>query len=452
MATAATIAAAAAAAGHGEPEAALALRRDAALRRGGRDRRGWPRRRRPAAGPCAGSCCGGALGGLPLGAADGLELVDVHRLRCAACCWAACWAAWCAAARWAASYAARWSAGAAGCGGVNGLVGCAGAAGSGCVCWTGSGWVALNGRKRLGRVRSGGAGRQRAVVRAVLRGGGHQWCPPWSRYHHTERALEGAFAEPGNSLRVSDGSGQAGSAASTAAATSPASRSPRARRPRRSTRTSTTLRPGPGRRERGQQPVDVADARVPDPVARAEGGEVGAVRRAEDPLEHVRPVGLPRFERREDRAAVVVGDDQLQVHRAASSGPRSRPPTSCRNVRSPEQRADAAVRQPERDADGRGDGAVDAREPAVGQDHRRGVPAGHQVEVAHGVRGADDERVVGAGDLGDHPRERRTGHPGPAARPAARVEPVEHLVDRGAGRGVRGPYLRTFLVIGPVPT
>ena len=67
------------------------------------------------------------------------------------------------------------------------------------------------------------------------------------------------------------------------------------------------------------------------------------------------------------------------------------------------------------------------------------VPARHQVEVAHRVRGADHQRVAGAGDLRDHPGQRGAGHPGPAARAPARVETVEHLVDRGTGRGVGGP-------------
>ena len=256
MATAATIAAAAAADGHGEPEVALALRRDAALRCGcrdglaGVDGGGLLHRRRVVG--------GGALGGLPLGAADGLELVHVHRLRLRgllpqlrACCWAAC----CAAARCAASYAARWSAGAAGCGGVNGLVGCAcaGAAGSGCV------WLD---RQRLRRA----DGRQRlrsACVwgcwSAALRsrrspGWSSSVCPPWSRYITPSRA--------GGSLRRTWEL-----AASFEWTVRPAERRlDRRRRPRpraarrargaraRSTRTSTTLRPGPGAASAGSRP------------------------------------------------------------------------------------------------------------------------------------------------------------------------------------------------------
>ena len=304
VATAATIARGRGGRRHGDPRAALALRRD--------DR----------AGPCGAYCCSpaGAWWGTWYGGRlvhdrllrDGRVLDRRHAARRptgrdgrprpgAAACAAACLAAW------AASYAARWSAGAAGCGGVNGLVGCAaGATGSGCVAWTGgSGWVdatgasagSRDGRDRLGRrdwAVLGRADRLGRLVRASL--------APFSgvvvmvvaslvEYHYTGPRWNHPSQNLGIGCEFRMDLGLSPGRACADARRRPARRSARRApaRPARSTRTSTTLRPGPGRRERGQQPVDVADARVPDAVARAQRREVGAVRRAEHALEHVGP-------------------------------------------------------------------------------------------------------------------------------------------------------------------
>ena len=252
MATAATIAAAAAADGHGEPEAALALRRDAALRRG-RPGRAGPRRRRPAAAPSPGRGWRRAgrpptgRGGRPRtgrrapAAAGGLLLRSVLLLG-----------------------------GVLGRGALRCLV-------RGALVRRGG---RVRRRERVGRVRLRRSGRQRlrlvdAAAAASRPTGGSGWvgcvwgcwsaafgcrsrrsqgwsssvCPPWSRYITPGRAGGSASQNLGIGceFRVDR---QPGRTAPTAAATSATSRSPRARRPRRSTRTSTTLRPGPGRRAR----------------------------------------------------------------------------------------------------------------------------------------------------------------------------------------------------------
>ena len=59
----------------------------------------------------------------------------------------------------------------------------------------------------------------------------------------------------------------------------------------------------------------------------------------------------------------------------ASSGPTSRPPTSCRNVTSPMQRLDGPPRA-KRHANRRRDRAVDPGQPSIGEQQRR-RPTGH---------------------------------------------------------------------------
>ena len=112
-----------------------------------------------------------------------------------------------------------------------------------------------------------------------------------------------------------------------------------------------------------------ADAPVRGAGRGAQGGQVDAVRRAEDPLERGGVLGRrPAPAAPKIAAAVVVDHHDREVRARGSPGPITRPFASCRNVRSPSSAYAGRRRAGERGAHGGRHRAVDA-----GQ--RRGWPA-----------------------------------------------------------------------------
>ena len=123
------------------------------------------------------------------------------------------------------------------------------------------------------------------------------------------------------------------------------------------------------------------------PLARAEGLEVDAVGGAEDPFER-RGVGVGALlQGGEDRAAVVVDDDQGQVGTGLVRADDQAVGVVEEGHVAEQGQGAGRVAAAEGDADGGGDGPVDAGQATVPDDEPvlvRGVRRGHEVEVADG--------------------------------------------------------------------
>ncbi len=219
--------------------------------------------------------------------------------------------------------------------------------------------------------------------------------------------------------------GRGRQASRTAARTAAVMRSRRGRTAARSVSSSTTRRPDGGSPGRRPPRRAGAGAHVRDAVGGAEGGDVDAVGRGDDPLE--RGPGHDRgvLQRLEDAPAVVVDEHDGQI------GPRL--PRHRQERVDVVQEGEVADEQPggpedRRDALGRGQRPVDAGEPAVGDGADPAGVAG-EVDVADGVAGRHDEhRTVG-----------RAGAHDLAGRPGARQRAL--VVDDGVhrvGRQLRG--------------
>ena len=181
---------------------------------------------------------------------------------------------------------------------------------------------------------------------------------------------------------------------------------------------------------------DVGDQRVPDPVPGAQRRQIGPVRGGEHPLERRSVRRLPVLQGGEDGAAVVVGDDHLQV-RALLRRPDQQPADVVQERQVPDQGAHRATHA-QSHADRGGQGAVNTGQASVGHHARRFGPVGHQVQVPDRVARGDDEHVVrrrAGRDLGrqlrsgDHIAAGLTGHPGdrcerPTAPPLPPLQPV----------------------------
>ena len=118
--------------------------------------------------------------------------------------------------------------------------------------------------------------------------------------------------------------------------------------------------------------------------------------RREDPLEGVGVIRCPLLEQAEDRPAVVVDDDDGEIGtRFARAEDEAGEVVDEGDVTDERDRAGRARRAGQGDPDGRREGAVDPRQPAVGHDEPAlagSARAEHEVEVADGVGRADDER------------------------------------------------------------
>ncbi|UUZ60750.1 hypothetical protein [Nocardioides sp. B-3] len=169
----------------------------------------------------------------------------------------------------------------------------------------------------------------------------------------------------------------------------------------RRTTTSTTSMPPLGDASACSSAPERVDAEVRCLRGGAQAPDVDAVRRAEERVVAVGELRRTLLEHGEDRAAVVVGHDDGEVWpRLARAEDEPGHVVQERHVAHQRERPGAAV-APERGADGAGDGAVDAGETAVG-DHLAtpadAVARHHQVEVADGAGGADEEQpAVGQG-------------------------------------------------------
>ena len=160
-------------------------------------------------------------------------------------------------------------------------------------------------------------------------------------------------------------------------------------------------------------------------------------------------VGVGRvalLEHREDRAAVVVDDDDRQVGARLVGAEHER-------VRVVQERHVADQRErprrrglPRAAPIGGRDGAVDARQPAVGDDLAPAadvVARHHQVEVAQRARRADDEEPAGRQRAGHGPGDVVRREARPRRRAARRAEPERPTrrprATRRARRGRRPP-------------
>ena len=168
------------------------------------------------------------------------------------------------------------------------------------------------------------------------------------------------------------------------------------------------------------------DEAVPVTPDACDGGEVDAVRGAEEALEAVGP-GLRQLV--EDPAAVVVHHDQASGG-TTSPGPRIRPFASCRTERSPASATDRTLPGQGR-AERRRDEPVDPAGPAVA-DHGQRPRHRVGVEVANRPAGGrDEQRVVRAARATSRApraaprarRRRRARHRPPPAPAASGVTP-----------------------------